>query len=392
MLSRTEPACLVIADIAGYTGYLAGVELDHAQDVIADLVETVVGALRPSLRLAKLEGDAAFAYLPAATVDGSAFQDVIERCYFAFQRRLRDVQQASACECNACRRMPDLDLKLVAHHGTIGRQRMAGREELVGSDVIVVHRLLKNGVTERLGTRAYALYTHAMTTAMGIEDPASRGLLEHRETYETVGEVAGWVADLRAAWEAQQERERVVVTEADALITVSASARAPVDVTWEWATSPIRRIRWEGGLTDIAEQSPTGRRGTGTVNHCVHGTRVVVEEVLDWQPPRSLTKRITMPMRGMPRPLVTMELAPTESGTQITWRIARPRSRKDLLVMKAIESQLRRNARRDADSLIPLLEADAAERLAGREDEPGVPASRARHLREPVTRSGASPD
>ena len=60
MLARTEPACLVIADIAGYSGYLAGVELDHAQDILADLVGTVVGALRPSFKLAKLEGDAAF--------------------------------------------------------------------------------------------------------------------------------------------------------------------------------------------------------------------------------------------------------------------------------------------------------------------------------------------
>src|SRR6266566_5064599 len=47
MLPRPEPACLVIADISGYTGYLAGVELDHAQDILADLIDTIVGALRP---------------------------------------------------------------------------------------------------------------------------------------------------------------------------------------------------------------------------------------------------------------------------------------------------------------------------------------------------------
>ena len=50
MLARTEPACLVIADIAdiaGYDGYLAGVELDHAHDILGDLIDEVVGALRP---------------------------------------------------------------------------------------------------------------------------------------------------------------------------------------------------------------------------------------------------------------------------------------------------------------------------------------------------------
>ncbi len=35
-----EYACLAIADISGYTRYLTGSELDHAQDVLADLMET----------------------------------------------------------------------------------------------------------------------------------------------------------------------------------------------------------------------------------------------------------------------------------------------------------------------------------------------------------------
>ena len=30
----TESACLLLTDISGYTGYLAGVELDHAQDIL----------------------------------------------------------------------------------------------------------------------------------------------------------------------------------------------------------------------------------------------------------------------------------------------------------------------------------------------------------------------
>jgi class 3 adenylate cyclase len=146
MPSVPEPTCLLIADISGYTSYLAGVELDHAQDILADLVGTVVTALRPTFRLAKLEGDAAFTFAPADRVDGSLLLDTIERCYFGFRRRRRDVRQATSCECNACVRIPDLNLKFVVHVGPVARQRMMGLEELVGSDVIVVHRLLKNTV------------------------------------------------------------------------------------------------------------------------------------------------------------------------------------------------------------------------------------------------------
>jgi hypothetical protein len=42
MLPRPESACFVIADISGYTGFLAGVELDHAQDIIADVLDTIL--------------------------------------------------------------------------------------------------------------------------------------------------------------------------------------------------------------------------------------------------------------------------------------------------------------------------------------------------------------
>ncbi|MCE3277232.1 MAG: hypothetical protein K0R13_3087, partial [Propionibacteriaceae bacterium] len=78
----TESACLLLTDISGYTGYLAGVELDHAQDILADLMNTIVRALRPAFRLAKLEGDAAFMYAIAEKLDGSLLLDTIERCYF----------------------------------------------------------------------------------------------------------------------------------------------------------------------------------------------------------------------------------------------------------------------------------------------------------------------
>ena len=137
MFNGPEPACLVIADISGYTDYLAAAELDHAQDVLADLMDTVVTALHPLLRLAKLEGDAAFCYVVAETVDPSVLGDTIEGCYFAFRRRLRDIDNATSCQCNACILIPALDLKFVGHHGAVAFGRIAGMEELVGSDVIV---------------------------------------------------------------------------------------------------------------------------------------------------------------------------------------------------------------------------------------------------------------
>jgi len=79
VLSAARPTCFLIADISGYTGYLADVELDHAQDILADLIGAVVTALRPDFRLAKLEGDAAFTFMTTEAIDGSMLLDTIER-------------------------------------------------------------------------------------------------------------------------------------------------------------------------------------------------------------------------------------------------------------------------------------------------------------------------
>jgi uncharacterized protein YndB with AHSA1/START domain len=391
MRNQPEPACLVIADITGYTSYLAGVELDHAQDILADLIDTVVGALRPTFRLAKLEGDAAFAYAITDAIDASALMDTIERTYFAFRRRLRDIGQASQCDCNACTRMPALDLKILAHHGLIGRQRVAGREELVGSPVIVAHRLLKNSIAETTGIRAYALYTEPCLAVAGVTDPSSLGLLEHRETYEIVGELTGWVADLDAAWRAEIERTRVIVEPARALATFEFDLPAPPLVSWDYITSPARRPQWQAGVEAVLEETNGGRRGVGTTNHCVHGREAIVEEVQDWRPGEYVTMRWQVPWPNVPRVTSTESLAETPTGTHVTYRIERPRSTKDRTALETMLPTLEPMLRAGMDNLQTVLAAEMARRAneLANQPEPETPVSAGRFLSEPVETGAA---
>ncbi len=391
MLNAPEPACLVIADISGYTSYLAGVELDHAQDILADLMDTVVTAFRPTFRLAKLEGDAAFVYAIAPTVDGSALQDAMERTYFAFRRRLRDIGQASTCDCDACIRMPTLDLKLVAHHGTIARQRIAGREELAGRPVIEVHRLLKNEVEAALGFAAYALYSDACVEAMGLTDPAAAGLVPHHEAYEHLGEITVWVRDLHAAWAEEQGRTRVYVEEKDAVYADSVFLPAPPPLAWEYQTSPARRPQWQQGVVRIDEETASGRRGVGTTNHCVHGKDAIVEEIVDWRPYEYWTQRMQIPEPGVPRFTLMYEFAAENEGTRLTGRVMRPKSAKDRAVWTMVEPILRAALATNLAALSSVLVEEVARRAAETEGtaEPEVVASAARYLTTPVESAGA---
>jgi Protein of unknown function (DUF2652)/Polyketide cyclase / dehydrase and lipid transport len=386
VLSQPERACLLIADISGYTSYLAHAELDHAQDILADLISTVVSALRPTFRLAKLEGDAAFAYMLGEQVDGSQLLDTIERIYFTFRRRLRDISQATACECNACTLMPRLDLKFISHHGSIIRHKIAGHEELVGSDVIVAHRLLKNHVVERLGTPAYALFSSACVAAMGIE-PAALGMIEYRDGYDDLGEVDGWVHDLGAAWAHELERRRVVVAERDAGYSFETIHEAPRDVVWSFMTDPNLRPLWQFGVTSVDELTTTPRRGAGTTNHCMHGTDVLIEEILDWRPTDYVTHRSTM-SNGF-KAISTFEFEDVPDGTRVRIRFTWGKNKREREELSFVPGLLGGLVEPGQAKLHEVLAEEMARRAivaAETPAEPAAPESRDRELLEPITR------
>ena len=371
MLSAAQPTCFLIADISGYTGYLADVELDHAQDILADLVGAVVTALRPNFRLAKLEGDAAFTFATVETIDGSMLLDTIERCYFGFRRRRRDVRQATSCECNACVRIPDLDLKFVVHHGSAIHQKVAGRRELLGSDVIVAHRLLKNEVVEQLGINAYALISQKVIDASDI-DPAALGMREHTETYDRIGDVPAWAHDLERRWQEEEARGRVFVTPEESILTVSVPTSVPPQVAWEFLTKPGQRMTWQPWVTEVEiKGAPGGRRGLGSANHCMHGKDAVVEEILDWRPYDYVTDRTILETPGGPVKLLhTIELVPGTAGTTIHFRFAAPKARREAALAKDIGAAYGQALRSSLPGLIAQLDAELAARDADRGPEP----------------------
>ena len=378
MLPTTESACFAIADISGYTRFVSGVELDHAQDIIADIMDTLVRALRPPFRLAKFEGDAAFVYALAEKVDGSLLQDSIEQAYFAFRKRLRNIEQANSCECQACSRMQSLDVKFVVHHGEFIRQKMSGREELAGRDVILVHRLLKNDVGKTFGRHAYALYSDACVRAMGI-DAAAKGLVEHAEAIEHIGETKCWVSDLEQAWTLENEARRSVVERDNAFGVLETDFPAPRAAVWDLITMPGNRPRWQGS-DRVVENTVRGRRGAGTQNHCMHGKDAVIEDILDWRPYDHITLTTLLPAPGAPKILMSYAFDErADGGTHFEVRFAKPKP-KDLPFLEHVWPNVQGKFTGEFEILRSLL----AEQAKAAADEPPLPVSRERFLTQPV--------
>jgi hypothetical protein len=302
---------------------MAGTELMHAQDVVADLLETIVGAIEPVFKLSKLEGDAAFAYADSSSISPTMVMDTVETAYFAFQKRLRDVTHSTTCECNACVRIPNLDLKFFIHDGEYVVRHIARSEELTGPDVILLHRLSKGTSGEVIGKPAYAVYTASTLEAMAM-DPTILGFVPNTETYEDVGDIPVWVQDLETRWTFEQERNRDFITSAQAAFEGVIETSASPHVVWEHLTNPLLRILWQKHVTGVNAQSE-GRMGVGNVNHCMHGEDVTIEHVADWRPFKYITTRYEGTGLGEPKKLgFTYQLDETESGTRLTTRIQSP--------------------------------------------------------------------
>ena len=314
-LPTAQEGCLLLADITGYTAYLQGTELEHAQDVLADLLETIIAGIEPPFDVSKLEGDAVFAHMPAAQVDPPLLFDTIEATYFAFRRRLRDVVHGTTCGCNACALIPSLDLKFFVHSGSYVVRRIGRTEELTGADVVLVHRLLKGSARDRVGNDAYLVVTRTALDAID-GDAEALGLSEHLELLD-VGDTVVFIENLQDRWEAEESRTRGAVTPETA---IGSLALGPYPATpqelWSWFTDPRRRLEWQEGLTGI-DEFVDGRRGVGTVNHCAHGASVTVQQVLDWQPFTSFTTRDETDAVGVVVTNTTV-FTPDDGNTNVT--------------------------------------------------------------------------
>lgn len=145
-----ERTVLLIADIGGYTDYMRAhrMSLAHAEVNTSRLLEKVIDAA-PDFDLIEIEGDAAFLSRTVDTLDrGDAISAITEAAvdmHRAFHRERVHVA-TNLCPCDGCVQADNLKLKFVAHVGEVATQTIRQRRKLVGIDVILVHRLLKNPV------------------------------------------------------------------------------------------------------------------------------------------------------------------------------------------------------------------------------------------------------
>ena len=186
----------IITDITGYTSFLTQSELDHAQHILNSLFDSQLKSITSPLKVSGFRGDAILCYVPENLVNnGELIYEQINKIYGAFVAKIEEMQIDPPCHCRVCSTISLLDLKIFVHYGEYLLQKMGNSEELLGADVIVAHRMMKNKVVKDTGIKSYLLLTETAFDHLGVEKMRS-DFVRHTEVYDDVGKVDLLVAPL----------------------------------------------------------------------------------------------------------------------------------------------------------------------------------------------------
>jgi hypothetical protein len=251
----------ILADIGGYTSFLTGVGIEHGKEITSHLLNSLLKCNHGRWKLANVEGDCLFLYREGREPPDE-LADHIRALYEDFCDRTIDIAARASCPCGACSRTNDLSLKFIVHAGQFDTQKIGGREELIGADVVLVHRLLKNSVN----LSEYALLTDGYT--LGAV-PAGLPAIKGSDQADGVGPVPFTALDLAPLRAELETKRQVFVDERSAKLAVTTEIDAPPDVVFDALMDTEKRGQWQRTMKSI--QAMEGKRGEiGEVHRCVH--------------------------------------------------------------------------------------------------------------------------
>lgn len=137
-----------IPDISGFTRFMSDTNIELSAKVIPALLNEIIYANEIGLKVSEIEGDAILFFRKGEL---PAFRDLINQCksfFTQFYQQL-DILSKKYSEEHGIDCVPALGLKIILHFGdNVESVQIGNRIKLMGEDVIVAHRLLKNDIEE----------------------------------------------------------------------------------------------------------------------------------------------------------------------------------------------------------------------------------------------------
>lgn len=357
MTGITKKGLLLIPDIGGYTEFINVVEIDHGAHIIADLLESVIKNTTMGLSLSEVEGDACFFYNLGPPPAFDVLMEQITKWFKAFHHQQNLIKGDNYCQCGACNYTGNMTLKVVAHHGEFGIHRIGGFTKLIGREVVLIHRLLKNSV----GITDYFLLSKALYEASGASADGEFESFHVEEVYPVFGSVPLVCFDLSSIRQSlsglpRQENIPALAREITEEVEIKCSLR---DVS-RLLMDQEKQMLWVDDIRSI-EMDRTVPLRAGAHHVCVIGNQkldVTLERIIDDNDEFQLTARIRPP-KLMVKKLSRIFLARRE-GDHVKVEFTMAFSGQPVMgwiFEYMMRSRWRRNLKRSLDNLKNLLES-----------------------------------
>jgi len=174
---------LFIADISGFTRFINETEITHSSHIISELLEIIIAKNKINLLVAEIEGDAVFFYKIGSTPNVKELVDQSIKMFVAFQEHIKLYTRDRICQCGACVGVSNLSLKFIIHSGNVLVNHIQNRLQLMGKEVTLAHKLLKNNIN----SHEYIL----LTDSIKIQDNLINGVTfqPENQSYEDTGDI-----------------------------------------------------------------------------------------------------------------------------------------------------------------------------------------------------------
>jgi len=265
-----DSATILIPDISGYTEFLTKTELVHSSHIINELLDAILAA-SSEFELSEVEGDALLLYRKGPPIEADV---LVRRClsmFESFHKQIKIIERDSVCQCGACKTASKLSLKFVAHHGMIQEIKVRQFTKCSGLDMVVAHRLLKNGIA----SDEYILATSRCCDFSRLEQSASPLAWERSsDEYPAIGTIDyryAPLAGVRRAIADPAPRISPVIELGDHSVAVEINA--PMLEVYQLVIDLEQRTRWLSAVESISRPALTERIGMRHV--CIfHGLTV----------------------------------------------------------------------------------------------------------------------
>jgi len=247
-----ENSLIFIPDISGFTKFVNETELSHSQHIIQELLEVILDANKIDLSVSEIEGDAVLFYKIGNIPSLEDLADQIKSMFIKFHEQLHLIERDRVCHCGACSNAINLTLKFLTHSGEIIESQIKDHKKLMGKDVILAHRLLKNNIK----SNEYSLITENF-----LNDYEENNFQNHfnwaemqsgKMNYEHIGDVNFKFVNLTALKDQIKKPTRKSgIQKFRNPILVESFINAPKEFIYNTIIDLSLRPKWTDGLMNI---------------------------------------------------------------------------------------------------------------------------------------------